>query len=250
MLSKSDPLSGASSLNTPVYLRIPSVRTVAWTLSLCIAFLHSVNLARVLIHSQTGHGNVWGLMPLFNVDLEGNIPTFYSVITLLVAGGLAAIVAILEREKSRPFWKHWTGIAVAFAWVAFDEGCRIHELTIPIGQVFSRTGVFYFAWVIPAMAILAVLGLVYMRMIFSLPGWLRNRAILAAVVFLSGALGMEMVGGVIAEKSGLSLAYHVACGTEELLEMAGVAIWICALLRHLSARRPPLTVALTFPGPR
>jgi hypothetical protein len=224
------------------------VRSIAWGLALCIGFLHAANLARIVIHSQTGHGNLWGLLPLFHVDREGNIPTFYSVVTLMVAALLGAIVAARERRAGEVYWKHWAGISAVFGWLSVDEGCHIHEFAIPIGHMVGARGLFFFAWVIPALVILGMLTVVYFRMIFSLPRWFRNRAILSAAVFIFGALGLEMIGGHIAEKFGMGIVYQMVCGLEELLEMTGVALWICALLRYLATSSPPVVVSVDFSG--
>ncbi len=225
---------------------MPSVRAVAWTLGICIAGLHAANAARILIHELTGRTRLGGLMPFVDVDTEGNLPTFFSVMALLAAAGLAALAAAREHREKGPFWKYWAGISAIFGWLALDEGCRIHEMLMPLGRLIANSGVFFFAWVIPAGIIVAALTLVYFRMVFSWPSWFRNLAILSAALFLSGAVGMEMVGGFIAEKSGLNLHFQIASAVEEFLEMAGVAVWICALLRYITTGPWPVVVSLDF----
>lgn len=225
---------------------MPSVRAVAWILGICIACLHVANAARIVIFELTGRARLGGLMPLVDVDTEGNLPTLFSVMTLFAAGALAALVAARERRAQGRFWKYWVGIAVIFGGLAVDEGCRIHEMIMPLGKLIANSGVFFFAWVIPAGIAIAVLTLVYFRMVFSWPAWFRNLGILSAALFISGALGMEMIGGQIAEKSGLNLHFQIVSAIEEFLEMTGVAVWICALLRYLQSGPSPIVVALEF----
>jgi hypothetical protein len=247
--SSDDSFSVTNAGSPPLSITIPSARVIGWTLTLCIGFLHLINATRILVHWKFGHGSMKGLFPLFDVDREANIPALYSVLTLFIAAGLAAVVAARERRDGRRFWKHWLGIALAFCWIAIDEGSHIHELTIPLGLKVARHGIFYFAWVIPACAIIGLLTVIYFKMIFSLPSWLRNLAILSAGVFLSGALGMEMIAGPIYEVSGPIFRYQFICAIEEFLEMSGVAIWIYALRRYLAMDRPPLVMALSFGRP-
>ena len=229
-------------------ITLPSARAAVRTLAAVIVFLHLANMVRYVAYWKYGHGSWKGLLPLFNVDREGNIPTLYSVLTLLASAVLAGLVAAREKHLGGRFWKHWVGIAAVFGYLAVDEGSGIHELAIPLGAFVSNTGIFFFAWIIPAAAVLLVLAVIYYRMIFSLPAWFRNLAIASAAIFISGAMGLEMVAAPIFELSGKNAEYQLITAGEEFLEMSGVALWIYALLRYLAAR-PALVVALRFaPG--
>ncbi len=58
---------------------------------------------------------------------------------------------------------------------------------------------------------------------------------LAAFVFLSGAIVMEFVGGWLAEQQGVDqLKFCMATEVEEVLEMTGVVIFIRTLLIYLN----------------
>jgi hypothetical protein len=57
----------------------------------------------------------------------------------------------------------------------------------------------------------------------------------AATLFLGGALGVELVGSRYAEfHGGENLTYNIIATVEESLEMAGVIVFIYALLKYIA----------------
>jgi hypothetical protein len=210
-----------------------------------ILFLHVANAARLWIGHSTGHFGLLGLGPLFDVDEEGNLPSLYSALSLAFAGLLAHQIASRRRLDLLRDWKHWYGISFTFFFLAVDESIHLHELLSRVGKHVASTGVFVSAWVIPVGAATAILGVFYLPMLLRLPRWFRARAFIAAAVFLSGALGMEMLAGPILEQQGRGLAFDLCCAIEELLEMTGVAIWICALVRYLQQAEPQPAPSVT-----
>jgi hypothetical protein len=225
-----------STTHSPAYgvIRITlSLQRLQSFLVRAILLVHLANAARLFIGWKTGHRGLMGLGPLFDVDGEGNVPALFSALMLGGAGILAYVVASRRRLDLLPDWKYWYGIALAFFFLSVDEAVQLHEMLVPLGKLVANDGVFLGAWVIPAGLLVAIFGVLYAGMIFRLPPWLRNRGILAAALFLSGAIGMEMVGGPVIQANGRHLQFELCCAVEELLEMSGVAIWICALARYL-----------------
>lgn len=89
-----------------------------------------------------------------------------------------------------------------------------------------------------------MVGLIYVRFLLALPASERRGLLGAALVFLAGALGVEMIGGMYLEAhdGGVKAApYVVLVHVEELLEMSGVLILLHVLLRRF-ADRVSLTV--------
>jgi hypothetical protein len=60
--------------------------------------------------------------------------------------------------------------------------------------------------------------------------------LLAGLVFVGGAIGVEILGG-LAMGNGAYLAYTVLTGVEEVLEMAGVALFACTMFSLLAISR-------------
>jgi hypothetical protein len=177
-----------------------------------------------------------GLASAFYVDTERNIPTFFSVALLLIAAALLAAIAKRNRKQGLPYVSAWAVLAVGFVLMAVDEAFEIHErLNLPIGELLGDRplGAFYYPWVIPAIALVAVLGLFFVRFLRHLPGTIRLRFLLAAMLYLGGAIGVELVGSQYAEGHGTATwTYSLIATLEESLELAGLVAFIWALLDY------------------
>ena len=179
--------------------------------------------------------NVKGLVPLFDLNGEGNAPAWYAATTLFIAGLLLGVIAAAEWQRRAPYRFHWTGLALIFGFFSVDEAARIHELTIkPLNDTLGTRGFLTFSWVIPYAALLLIGGFLYRRFIRDLEPGARRSMILAGLVYVGGAMGVEMLSGGVAERwGGESVMFAAATTVEETLEMAGIAIFIHALVRYL-----------------
>lgn len=194
-----------------------------------------------------GHGLVFGFVPLFNLNAEQNIPSFFSALILSLAAIILAAIYSLMRKT--PQGSYWLLLAIGFGFMAVDESTSLHErLAKPVRHLIGSDqslGVFHFAWVIPAFVIVAILGVYFIGFLKRLDRSTCYAFILSATLYLGGALGMEMVGGWWSEKHGRENLIYVACFTvEESLEMAGVIYFIRSLLRYLETQ--VRVVKLTF----
>ncbi|NES94417.1 MAG: hypothetical protein F6K32_04175 [Desertifilum sp. SIO1I2] len=193
-----------------------------------------------------GYGSLKGLIPLFDLDREANIPSLYSGLALLLCGVVLSMIAIVKKQQRDRYCRHWQGLAIIFAYLGVDEMAEIHELTgKPLRDLFNATGIFYFTWVILGFALVAAFILVYRKFTFALPPQTRKRFILAACLYLAGALGTELIGGYIAYTSEKqSLLYAMFVAVEEVLEMSGIAIFLYALLTYLRSQVSNITIHL------
>jgi hypothetical protein len=219
--------------------------SVAWVLGSIALVLVLASVTGQLILYLTAHDHVLGLPPLFDVDRENSLPAAYSVFLLLFAAQLLAFIALLERRRRGLRW-YWAMLAAGFLYMAFDEMVALHErLTRPVRELIGgdEFGIFYFAWVVPALLLVPVLGLIFLRFLLRLPPRTRRFMALAGSIFVGGALGIELIGGLYAETHGMkNLGYKLLTTVEESLEMAGVIVFIWTLLDYLSAthREPRL----------
>lgn len=194
-----------------------------------------------LILFFTGHKH-W-LINLFNLEFEQNIPTWFSVFILLFAAGLLAVITALKRNQKDPHVLYWAILSFGFLFMAIDEAVSIHEkLLLPSAQLLyllgatpGHYGFFAFAWVVPAIAIVIVLALFFLRFLFGLPPKTRFRFLVAGTIYIGGAIGMEMIGGRYVESHGdATLTYIMMSTVEESMEMAGVIYFIWALLLYIA----------------
>jgi len=185
-------------------------------------------------------GNVspTGLVPLFYVDTEQNVPTLFTVLLILVAASLLAIIAKLNGKRQSPHASKWAILSFGFLLMALDEAFQVHErLNLPVGALLGdgELGIFYFPWVIPGIALVLVLGLLFLRFLFHLPAATRFRFMLAATLYLGGAIGVELIGSSHAELHGYeNWTYSMIATIEESLEKAGLIVFIHALLSYLA----------------
>jgi hypothetical protein len=187
------------------------------------------------------------LLEKFYVDSESSISTWYSSFTLLFCSLLLAVIAISKQKANDLYTRYWQGLALIFLFLSIDEAVGLHELMIERTRVALNTsGIFYFAWIIPASVLVAIFVLAYLRLLLSLPSATRALWITAGTTFLSGTLGVEMLGGWYAEKFGVeNFTYAMIATLEELLEMVGILIFVYALLSYIQLSCKTLNIQFT-----
>lgn len=188
----------------------------------------------------TGHDYVYGLVPLFDVDVEKNIPTLLSVFLLSFAALLLLVITVLDKQQKAPDVSRWAILSFGFLLMAIDEAWSFHEmLNMPVRGLLGdgNLGIFYFAWVIPGVAIVPVLALFFLRFLLRLPARTRFTFLVAATLFIGGAIGFELIGGRYAELYGTeNITYSLLATVEESLEMAGNIVFIYALLEYIAGQ--------------
>ena len=185
---------------------------------------------------------------LFTFDAEANFPSLFSGVILALASLLLAVIAMLQKTICPRYIKYWRALSWIFLYIAIDEVCSIHELLIPILRgLFNTRGVLYFPWVIPAAILLTIFLIVFKDFILNLPPKTRSVFLLAGTVYVSGALGMEVLGGYLGDTIGFNTkAYWIVSTIEELLEMFGVVIFIYGLLSYIQSHLEELNFSLSF----
>jgi hypothetical protein len=187
----------------------------------------------------TGHGHIFGLVWLFNVDAEKNIPSGFSALLLLFASLILALISTIEKKRTGRFPFHWTILCLGFLVMGGDEAFSFHEmLMFHEGKWgLNQMGIFNFAltWILPAAALIIVLSLFFLRFWWRLPSRTRSSFLIAAIIYLGGSMGMELIGGWYVDLHGMdNLTYNLLAAIEEGLEMAGVIYFIWSLLTYLS----------------
>jgi len=223
-------------------------KKVALFLGIIIIFLI---LAHIVVKFSTfylGHDTVFGIVPLFDLDKEKNIPTFYSSVLLLFCSLLLAITAFVTKKKGKHDFHYWIGLAVIFLFLSIDEFTTIHELLIePLRSALNTSGFFYFAWVIPYGISVIIFLLLYLRFLINLPIRIRLLFIIAGVIYIAGAIGLELVGGYYYElqEGQRDLTYVIITSFEESLEMVGILIFIYALMLYIDSELNGLYLRIT-----
>ncbi|MDN5213592.1 hypothetical protein QQ020_16085 [Fulvivirgaceae bacterium BMA12] len=181
---------------------------------------------------------------MVNLDGEQNLPTFYATVLLLTASIILLLIALRGRQKY-----NWYLLSGIFCFLSLDENIEIHEQLTALTKSALATetqGIFYFAWIIPYGIITILLMIFLFKFVWNLPNRTRRLFIISGFIFLSGALGLEMIAGSYWEESGWSsMIYKILAFSEETLEMTGVSLFIFALLDYIEENFGGLTISMS-----
>lgn len=230
--SKKEP--AAASVPNTITLNPAAVARLLGGISLLLVL---VSLTGQYLRYCTVYENAWGLIPLVDVDRELTIPTVFSSLLLFIASILLMVITALIKKKRGKYVWNWALLAFGFLFMSFDEGSSIHELTVmPIRRALGENlpGAFFFAWLIPGIIVVIILAIIFLKFLLNLPKRTKILFVAAAVLYLTGAVVLEMIGGNYASIYGIkNLEYNLIVTVEESLELAGQVIFIYALLEHI-----------------
>ncbi len=194
---------------------------------------------------------------MFDFNGENNIPTYYNTFLLIASSGLLYYISkIVKKNSISAFQKQWFFLSCVFVFLALDELFMIHEILGTPTSHFLRSyfqkdklGILYYSWIIPYVVILIFLSFYYFKFIFSLPENITKSFITAGVIFVSGAVGMEMIEGSLADVIGeediySNIYFKLWVALEETLEMFGIIVFIRALISYLSMEIQPVNLIL------
>jgi hypothetical protein len=201
-----------------------------------ICLLILAHLGGMLATYYFQHTNSYYTIEYFNLASENNFPTFFASFQLLLAAVVLALIAIIRRkQQQKDFW-YWAVLAAIFVFLSLDESIMIHELvSVKMRQHMDVTGDHFFAWVIPYSLLVLLVGVAYLRFVFRLPPFVRDRVLLAGFVFVAGALGLEIVESYYYSQSGVKdLNFAILTTLEESMEMFGILLFIYALLHYIA----------------
>lgn len=185
----------------------------------------------------------------FYFDREANVPTYFSSCLLLFAAGILALIAFVKRAERDPYTLHWVLLALVFLCLSLDEAVSFHELLIePLRRKFQTSGLLRFPWVVAGAVFALGFGLFYLPFLRALSHPMLRLFIASAAVYVTGVIGLEMVGGYFyvdySDFSAASWPYMMAMTLEETFEMLGIILFIHTLLAYLKAYKS--TLSLTF----
>jgi hypothetical protein len=213
---------------------------------------------------------MWGVegyleaLRIFDVGEERSIPTWFESIQFLLCSILLAVVAVAKKQRNDRYILHWSVLSIILMLLSLDEVASIHEA---IGQQSERllhsitgltpSGAITFFWVVPGTIFVVIVLLAYLRFLADLPRSTRRLFLFAGVLFVLGALGLEMLTAQVMSSSS-SIADWVASSSggmvgpesasaipkilkglqtcvEEMFEMLGLTAFVYALLAYIDS---------------
>ena len=216
-------------------ITVPPPSRVTRFLSIVVAILIALSTAGQISKYFLGHPKLKGLVPAFYVDFESNVPTWYSSCALLLAAALLLLIAIAKLQQRDRYGAHWLALSALFLFLSIDEVAMIHEYPIdPLRETFHAGGPLYYTWVVPGILFVMIVGFSFSRFLLHLPDRIRNLFLVAGAIFVGGAIGVEMLSGMQADRFGEeNFTYAMIVTVEEFFEMLGVVLFIHALLEYM-----------------
>jgi hypothetical protein len=220
-------------------LTIPySPQKAAKTLLSIVLFLVLADIAGQVSTYFFGHGRLLGFVKLFDLNREGNIPSWYSSIALLLCAFLLANIASLK--KGFPYSAHWKALSFIFVYLSVDESAELHErLNYLMHPLLHGSRALNVPWLIPGSMFVVIVLISYAKFLSHLPRQIKWLFLLAGTVYVGGAVGMELIEGYLLGNSGIeTFFYQMMVVVEEFSEMFGIIIFIYALLSYLEKILP------------
>lgn len=208
-----------------------------------IIVLVLLNILGLISKYYFDHDYVYGLVPLFDLDTEKNIPTFYSAVAILCSSFLLFFIA-LTHKKNGNLYLAWFGLGLVFLFLSIDEISSLHERLIkPVRENLGTSGLLFSAWVIPYGLAVIIFSAAYLKFLLQLPKKIMYLFCISGVIFVSGAIGLELFEGYYYELNGsIDLTFAIFYTIEEFLEMLGIVLFIYTLLAYIETEFGPLKI--------
>ena len=197
---------------------------------IAVAALLLAALLNLLIAQALG---VTSLRPL-RVGAEASLPTWFSVLNLTLASGLAVVLACAAHSHTRWHAGFWALLAALMLLLSIDEAVQIHEQLLEQGAALAPglPALHSHGWVIFGALFVMAVGALFVPFLMRLPRQLMIRLVVAGGLFVFGALGVESFGAVADYYDWLEredLAYELRRVVEEGCEMFGIVLFNRAL---------------------
>ncbi len=172
---------------------------------------------------------------LFHLDLEENLPTYFSSLLFFISSVLLLLISKIEFNRNS---NYWLILSFVFLFLSVEDFIQLHEkFTNILFDRFHISGAFRFIWIYPA-ALIVILSFLYFRkFFFGLPRKTRINFIIAAGLFFTGTFILEFSAGILLShqdeiKSNL---FYILATVEETLEFLGLWFFIRTLLYYVSS---------------
>jgi len=216
-------------------------------------FIYSAFLIQLILNliwitlTELAYSHLYGLGK-FYFDLEDSVPTYFSSIILLFSAILMAIISLAKIKISDPFSKHWIILSILFVFLSIEEVAGFHETIIdPLNSLFQFKGYWRFSWVIPGIIFGLIFAISYLKFLNSLASKYKWGLIYAGLVYILGAIFIEMISANIYINTFVSakdILYNLVITLEESCEMLGVMMLISVLLSYIKSLQFQISISI------
>lgn len=183
---------------------------------------------------------------ILDVDIEASLYTWFSQLLLAGAGALLLLIGWEQVDDTPWIRRQWFILGGLFLFLSADEAVALHERLIePLRLALHTHGALAWAWVIPYGAAAAAGLIAAIPFLRNLPRETLVGFLVAAAIYLTGALGCEMAGSFLNDSHGAAYSrdqrsgerlYRAETIAEEGLEGLGVLIFLSCLMAHRARR--------------
>jgi hypothetical protein len=175
---------------------------------------------------------------------EANIPALFSSSLWLINAFVAYLIFSRHRSIGILGYRYFFTMIALFLFLSIDESSMIHEfIGAKIAMTIHGSGFFFYPWVIFGISFSFLTAALFSHFMSRLK--LKHAFVLplSGLVFVCGALGVEMIGAAV-ESGSLAripggLNWPTLIALEEFLEMCGPIILLYGLLDILALQETP-----------
>jgi len=211
-----------------------------------IQFLSTIAIILILLNTMMLIGYFYidnpkefDFVQMVDLDQEANLPTLFSSALLLISAFLFYLLSKKSQILQDTSHLYWLGLSIVFVFLGFDESAKIHEtLGDWTEQYVDASGYIHYPWVISYSIFVVILGFFYLRFFLKMERKVFWSFMKSAAIFLTGAIGFELLGANEASLHGSdTMLYCYYYTIEESLEMFGVIYLIGILLKLLDGNK-------------
>jgi hypothetical protein len=228
------PDSGSSAPSNEVVVLTFDSRRIARTLAGLASVLIIVGVATSFAYEAVDRRHDWWFR-FVDVNGEGNLPAWFSVLLLVGAALLLLAVGRVRRLKGLELTREWSLLGWFVIAMSLDEMTSLHEAVGGwLDEHVSFPMIDGYAWIVPGAVVACGVAVVFARVLRSLPGHTQFAIVASGGVFLTGALGLEVIEAILTNQTGtFGTGPKLVTGAQELCEMLGIVLFIRTLLREL-----------------
>ncbi|MEX2124579.1 MAG: hypothetical protein WD795_11865 [Woeseia sp.] len=192
------------------------------------------------------------MRPLFDLDSEKSLSTWFSAIQLFAVGALLFLAAMNNGQKEYLSNFALTVAGLVFIWLSADEDVQLHENLTYMARHFGLSRISFVgewgAWIIAyaALGLLGVaLGAKHLNALWRHFNSVAVVGLAGAVTYVIGAVGFEIASFPLRNSEATLTLNLIAVAFEEFFEMVGISIILYATLilaNRLSTARDPQSV--------
>lgn len=203
-----------------------------------IVVLSVMHIAQLIAYFYIGDTELFDFIELVDFDYEANLPSLYSALAILFCASQLWIIGLQQNRLCTPFKNHWFGLAAIFMFLGIDEAVGFHEEVgdfIETFELFEAKGKLYFAWVVPYGFLLLLFAVSYIKFVLYLPKVIKTKFIIAGLMYIGGAVGIEIISAAEADLNGTdTIKYSILYTLEELCEMFAILLFCDTLLKYIA----------------